>query len=311
MYLAHRHSARKPRNPTENVLPDGCCHAHHQRPHQPRGDPQLPNCRIFVNHQTTHAAVDHKCVGNRHHHRKPGRKRTTLPQKRTKTDNLQNNGNDLGVRWECSVRTRLEPDRSSAFEAPFHATEKGQSLAAKIKKALFHATPSKLRENQGFYEKHCDALAPDPDPRKRVLHLILIHENGCCWCPHGFSPARHETFETWKGSGAGENWDSVSNMSQTCCEVCTMDGRTSEKKQHYLTQQKTTKKYRGWLDWWIKTALFDATVAKSTLFNATAPISATPCTWRAIHFRKLEIRGISLPFGRLKLEQSVERHWGI
>ena len=154
---------RKPRNPTENVLPDGCCHAHHQRPHQPRGDPQLPNCRIFVNLQTTHAAVDHKCddrhgirfvgemfalhdivvkplpcaripevsskdfslgcgngpqfieivanlqvnlimcfdsvhLGNRHHHRKPGRKRTTLPQKRTKTDNRQNNGNDL----ECT-----------------------------------------------------------------------------------------------------------------------------------------------------------------------------------------------------------------
>ena len=113
--------------------------------------------------------------------------------------------------------------------------------------------------------------------KERAQELFLIHENGCCWGPHGFSPARHETFETWKGSGAGENWDSVSNMSQTCCEVCTVDGRTSEKKRHYLTQQKTTKKYRGWLDWWIKTALFNATVAKTALFNATAPISATPC----------------------------------
>ena len=151
----------------------------------------------------------------------------------------------------CAESALYEPAWSPIAAVPsrHHFTQQKRSVTcSKNQKALFHATPSKLRENQGFYEKHCDALAPDPDPRKRVLHLILIHENGCCWCPHGFSPARHETFETWKGSGAGENWDSVSNMSQTCCEVCTMDGRTSEKKQHYLTQQKTTKKYRGWLD---------------------------------------------------------------
>ena len=55
-------------------------------------------------------------------------------------------------------------------------------------------------------------------------------------------------------------------------------GRTHKwKKEHYFTQQKSEKKYRGWLDWWIKTTLFDATVAKSALFNATAPISATHC----------------------------------
>ena len=159
---------RKPRNPTENVLPDGCCHAHHQRPHQPRGDPQLPNCRIFVNHQTTHAAVDHKCVGNRHHHRKPGRKRTTLPQKRTKTDNLQNNGNDLGVRWECSVRTRLEPDRSSAFEAPFHATEKVSHLQQKSKKHYFTQHP-----------QNCEKINVFMRGTVTHSHLILIHENGC------------------------------------------------------------------------------------------------------------------------------------
>ena len=138
--------------------------------------------------------------------------------------------NPLGARSQQCLRGTISRNR------------KGQSLAAKIKKALFHATPSKLRENQRFYERHCDTLAPDPDPRKRVLHLILIHENGCCWCPHGFSPARHETFETWKGSGAGENWDSVSNMSQTCCEVCTVDGRTSEKKTALFNATENNKK---------------------------------------------------------------------
>ena len=77
--------------------------------------------------------------------------------------------------------------------------------------------------------------------------------------------------------GVRNNWDSVSNMSQTCCEMCTMDGRTSEKKEHYFTQQKSEKKYRGWLGLMDESALFDATVAKSALFNATAPISATHC----------------------------------
>ena len=35
-------------------------------------------------------------------------------------------------------------------------------------------------------------------------------------------------------------------------------------------------KYRGWIDKWMKSALFNATEAKSALFNATAPNSATP-----------------------------------
>ena len=48
-----------------------------------------------------------------------------------------------------------------------------------------------------------------------------------------------------------------------------MDGRTSEKKTLFDATEIKKKKNRGWMDKWIKIALFNATVAKSALFNAT------------------------------------------
>ena len=54
----------------------------------------------------------------------------------------------------------------------------GQSLAAKIQKALFGATPLRTRGNQRFYE------ATHPDPRKRVLMFLCGKSSP--WMETGF-----------------------------------------------------------------------------------------------------------------------------
>ena len=55
-----------------------------------------------------------------------------------------------------------------------------------------------------------------------------------------------------------------------------MDAQMKKTALFDATEIKKKSTMDGWKKW-IKSALFDATVAKTTLFDATAPYSATPC----------------------------------
>ena len=150
-------------------------------------------------------------------------------------------------RQACAESALHEPVWSPTAAVPSRTISRnrgGQSLAAK--KSTIYATPLKTTRKSTFLWGHS--------------HLILIHENGCWWGPHGFSPDVRTTFtdfflsfvRRWKPhpcTWVRNNLDSVLNMSQTCCECCTVDARTDEKQKalFYATEIKKST-VDGWIN---------------------------------------------------------------